>query len=202
MVNLPFVVQPRRQPIVERIGTEDSGIIEVERRGYLTTGEKSFVQQVQQSDDGTSELVTLSRRVARRYGLSMDKAYGLVLAIISSDLSTEPELAAAIEEEFAQELTAAVKGLTAMQSREELIMAACLIKYRINPDFNIEDVIKVHPDIISGLAALYRDEELKSLKAFVEEGDEDVSQRRQSLEETEKKPSRATRSRSTSTTTG
>lgn len=200
MVNLPFVVQPRRQPIVEQIGTEDSGIIEIERRGYLTTGEKSFVQQVQQSDDGTSELVTLSRRVARRHGLTMDRAYNLILAIISNDLQADPELAAQIEEEFATELTNAVKGLTATQAREELIMAACMLRYRVDPDFQIDDVIKVHPDIIAGLAALYRDEERKSLEAFLVR-DESDSAPRQSMEETEKKQSRTARSRSTNTTT-
>ena len=47
MAPLPFVVEPRRKPIVERVGNEESGVIEIERRGYLTTGEKTFVQQVQ-----------------------------------------------------------------------------------------------------------------------------------------------------------
>lgn len=72
MVSLPFVVQPKRKPITERIGSEDSGVIEVIRKGYLTSGEKAFVQQVQQYDNGTSDIVTLSRRIARKHGLTMD----------------------------------------------------------------------------------------------------------------------------------
>jgi hypothetical protein len=198
MVNLPFVVQPRRQPIVERVGSEESGIIEIERRGYLTSGEKSFVQQVQQTDGGTTELVTLSRRVARRHGLSMDKAYEIVLAIISNDLSSEPELSAKVEEEFAQELTGAVQGLTATQAREELIMAACLLKYRVNSDFEIDSIVRIHPDIISGLAALYRDEERKSIEAFLEDKED---QPVPSVEETEKKSGKTPKFRSTNITT-
>jgi hypothetical protein len=202
MVNLPFVVQPRRQPILERIGSEDSGIIEVERRGYLTSGEKSFVQQVQQFDNGTTEIVTLSRRVARQYGLGMDRAYNLVLAIISGQDATGipgGELIGQIEQEFAEELTGVVKGLAAGQAREDMVFAACLLRYRIDPEYDIGDVAKLHPDLIAGLAALYRDEERRSLEAFKKE--EDSNTKQPTIEEAEKKPVRGSKSRSTSSIT-
>jgi hypothetical protein len=201
MANLPFVVQPRREPIVELIGSEESGQIQVERRGYLSTGEKAFVQQVQQFDNGTSEIITVSRRVARKYSLGMDKAYNLVLAIISG-MQVEEEVDRAlvlmIEQDFAEDLTGVVRGLAAGQTREELIMAACLLRYRVNPDFEIDEVSKIHPDIISGLANLYRDEEKRSLEAFIAK--EDQAERKESIEEVEKKPVKATKSRSTNTT--
>lgn len=200
MAGLPFVVQPRRKPIIERIGSEDSGIIEIERRGYLTTGEKSFVQQVQQVDGGANEIITLSRRVARQYGMGMEKAYKLVLAIISG-ATGEPEDAEVIgriEIELAEELTAVVRGMATAQAREELVHAACLIRYRIDQDFEISQISEVHPDIISGLSKLYREEELKLLEAF------DVGDKKDkpepSIEELEKKPGKTTKSRSSSTT--
>jgi hypothetical protein len=199
MATLPFVVQPRRQPILERIGSEESGQIEVERRGYLTAGEKAFVQQVQQFDNGTTEIVTVSRRVARKYGLGMDKAYNLVLAIISNATTEEEELVGQIEEEFAEDLTNVVKGLSAGQVREELVMAACLLKYRVNPDFDISEISTIHPDLISGLAVLYREEEARSIEAFSKEkGDEPVKP--VSVEEAEKKPAKTTVSRSKTST--
>ena len=134
MARLPFVVQPKRQPILEQIGSEESGLIEIERRGYLTAGEKSFVQQVQQFDNGTTEIITVSRRVAREYGLGMDKAYNLVLTIISGAAADaeNAELVRKIEAEFAEDLTGVVKGLAAGQTREELVFAACLVQYRID----------------------------------------------------------------------
>jgi hypothetical protein len=201
MASLPFVVQPRRKPIAEKIGTEESGIIEVERRGYLTTGEKAFVQQVQQFDNGTSEIITVSRQVARKYSLGMDKAYNLVLAIISgTNCNKEDEgFIAVIEEDFAENLTAVVRSLSAGQTREELIMAACLLRYRVDPEFEISEINKVHPDIINGLAALYRDEEKRSLEAFKND-EEREGERQESVEEIEKKPVKATKSRSTNTT--
>jgi hypothetical protein len=200
MATLPFVVQPRRQPILELIGSEESGQIEVERRGYLTAGEKAFVQQVQQFDNGTTEIVTVSRRVARKYGLGMDKAYNLVLAIISNAATEEDELVGQIEEEFAEELTNVVKGLSAGQVREELVMAACLLKYRVNPDFEITEISTIHPDLIGGLAALYRDEEARSIEAFKTKENEEEAKQPVSVEEAEKKPVKTTASRSKTST--
>lgn len=201
MAKLPFVVEPRRKPIVERVGTEESGIIEIERRGYLTTGEKAFFQQVQQYDGGTSEIVTVSRRIARKYSLGMDKAYNLAIAIISGvrdGTESDQELIGKIEDEFAEDLTAVVKGLAAGQVREDLVMAACLLKYRIDANFDIGDISAVHPDIIAGLATLYREEDRRSLEAFKE--DEETPTQPTSVEEAEKKPAKTTKSPSKATT--
>jgi hypothetical protein len=208
MARLPFVVEPRRKPIVERIGSEDSGIIEIERRGYLTTGEKTFVQQVQQGDSGSAELITLSRRVARRYALGMDRAYGLVLGVISGgaavpgakELTEEDNaLAAEIEVEFADELSTTVRSMATGQFRDEMVFAACMIRYRIDPDFDIGDIASLHPDLIEGLAGLYRDEDAKSLEAF-QASEGEAPQKAVSVEEAEKKQGKASGSRSRSTT--
>lgn len=201
MAKLPFVVEPRRKPIVERIGTEESGIIEIERRGYLTTGEKAFFQQVQQYDGGTSEIVTVSRRIARKYSLGMDKAYNLAVIIISGvrdSADEDQELIEKIENEFAEDLTAVVKGLAAGQVREDLVMAACLLKYRIDSDFDIGQISAIHPDIISDLAKLYREEDQRSIEAFKEEGE--TTEQPTSVEEAEKKPVKTTKSPSKNTT--
>jgi hypothetical protein len=201
MINLPFVVQPRRQPILEKIGTEDSGIIEVERRGYLTTGEKAFFQQVQQGDSGTSEIIGVARKIARRHSLGMDRAYNLAIAIISGSTTAEAdkELVGAIEDECADDLTRVVQGLATSQVREDLVMACCMLRYRVDPNFDIESINKQHPDLIAALAALYRDEDRRSIEAF--KGDEPSSVEDQpSVEEGEKKPTKVSKSRSTTTT--
>jgi len=201
MIKLPFIVKPRRQPILEKIGTEESGVIEVERRGYLTTGEKSFVQQVQQMDSGSNEIITLSRQVARKYSLGMDKAYTLVLQIISGGAVTdekESALIGQIEQEFAEDLTKVVRGMVTAQMREDLVFAACLLQFRVNDEFAIGDIAGLHPDLITGLAQLYREEEARMVTAFQEEKEPEVKP--VSIEEAEKKPSRTTGSRSKTTT--
>lgn len=202
MSKLSFVVEPRRKPITFEVGSEDSGTISIERKGYLTTGEKAFYQQVQQADSGTSEIVSVSRKIARRYSLGMDRAYNLAIAIISGaplKSDADKELAIQVEDEFAEELTGVVKGLAVSQVREDLVMAACMLRYRVDPDFEIEAINSMHPDLVAGLAALYRDEDRRSTEAFSVDAPEEEATT-QSIEEAEKKPVKATRSRSRSTT--
>lgn len=186
MATLPFVVQPRLKPIIELIGSEDSGKIEIERRGYLTSGEKAFVQQVLQHDNGTSELISLARKVSRRFSLKLDQSYELVLKIISN--TSEDEQAEEIEKEFAEDIAMVIKNLASAQSKEEILTATCMIRYRIDPDFEMEDIVKIHPDIIAGLAALYKEEESKSVEKLTP-GQEPV---KPSAEEIEKKPLKRT----------
>lgn len=198
MAKLPFVVEPRRKPIIERIGSEESGQIEVERRGYLATGEKAFVQQVQQFDGGASEIIALSRKVSRKYSLSLDKSYNIVVGVLSNSETENLDLAAKIEEDFAEDLAAVMRSLTAGQVKEELVMAACLLKYRIDPDFDISEISEIHPDIISGLAKLYREEDARALEAFAEK--EESEGIKASVEEAEKKPVKAQKFLSKNTT--
>ena len=62
---LPFLVQPKRQPILERFGDEEIGSIEIERKGYLTVAEKSFMQQSTSGDTALVALQRLASKVAR-----------------------------------------------------------------------------------------------------------------------------------------
>lgn len=158
---LPFVVQPRLSPIIEEIGTDESGKIQVERRGYLTSGEKAFFQQIQQVNGGGQELIKLSRSICSKYNVEMKAAYDALVAIISNQSKTK--LSKQIEGEYADEIQEVINALAISQTREELVMATCLLYYRVNPEFTAEETSKLHPDIISGLAQLYRDEDAKSI---------------------------------------
>jgi hypothetical protein len=131
----------------------------------------------------------------------MDRAYNLAIAIISGSTTAEAdkELVGAIEDECADDLTRVVQGLATSQVREDLVMACCMLRYRVDPNFDIESINKQHPDLIAALAALYRDEDRRSIEAF--KGDEPSSVEDQpSVEEGEKKPTKVSKSRSTTTT--
>lgn len=183
MAGLPFVVQPRLKPIKELIGSDESGKIEVERRGYLTVGEKSFVQQARTSDTGTIELITLSRKVAKEFGLGLDDAYNAVVEIISGQ--GKGKRSQQIEEKFAEEMQGTLTSLANAQNREDMIMAAALLINRVDTEFDISSINKVHPDIIQGLAALYREEEARNIEKLK---DADEETKKLSVEELEKKP--------------
>jgi len=183
MGKLPFVVAPRLQPIIERIGTQESGIIEIERRGYLTSGEKNFVQQIVQQDRGTLKLIDLARKVSRDKGYDLQRAYELIVsAITGTDKTEEAEV---IESEYSENIQEAIKEITISKSREDLVMAACLITNRIDSEFDINDIMQIHPDIVSELAQLYRDEEMKSIERLQESGDKQKEEPK--IEQIEKK---------------
>jgi hypothetical protein len=166
MAKLPFVVEPRMKPIVEEIGSEESGKIQIERRGYLTSGEKAFFQQAKQSDQGTSGLINLSRKISRATGLDMTKSYEAVIRVISG--AAGQDIDAKIENDFAEELSGVLRDLTNGQAHDEILMAMCLIKYRIDSEFGLDEMLKLHPDIVTQLAELYRQEDAKSTDRLVD----------------------------------
>jgi hypothetical protein len=166
MAKLPFIVEPRLKPVVEEIGSEESGKIQIERRGYLTSGEKAFFQQVKQSDQGTSKLIALSRKVSRSTNVEMAKAYEAVVRVLSG--AAKSDIDKKIEEEFAEDLSSVIQDLANGQASDEILMAACLLRYRVEADLDMNDIMQLHPDIISGLSSLYRDEENKVLERLAE----------------------------------
>ena len=167
MVKLPFVIEPRRKPIMERIGSEDSGYIEIERRGYLTSGEKAFVQQAVSSDEGTIRIIGLSRKIASQNNTALESAYRDVISILGGNSSGDERLKA-IEDEYFEEFSDVLNTLALMQSREQLIAAVCLLKYRVDADMDVNTVLDLHPDIVSGLGELYKEEERKSVEKLIE----------------------------------
>lgn len=194
MAKLPFVVQPRRQPIIEQIGSEEAGYVSIERRGYLTGGEKAFVQQAISSDEGTLKIINLARKFSGSSGRSIEEGYNDVMTILGGNPSKDPRLTALELENFS-EFTELLNSLTIMQSKEEIITALCLLMYRVNIDITLDDVMVLHPDIIKGLAVLYKEEEAKSLARFDElngtkEGEEELDV---SSELEKKRPRRMTK---------
>ncbi len=153
---LPFVVQPRLEPIIETIGTEESGKFEIQRRGYLTVGEKAFTQASSNADDSVSGLFAIVQRIAKETGKSAEDVFSDIQGVSEDDYL----------DQYREELNEKMFAMTAYQERYKLISATSLIISRINPSWSAEDTMELHPDILDGLAELYEDEEKKSLEAF------------------------------------
>jgi len=190
---LPFVVQPRREPVEVNIGTEESGQISILRKGYLTTGEKAFMQQAIGSDETTIKIVSIARHIANDNGTSLDAAYADTVAILGGKASTDDRLKD-IETKYMEDSSDLLTLLTSMQSKEKLISALCLLKYRVDDEIDINDVLTLHPDIIDGLSELYVLEEKKSIENLedVSKPEEEGGDQAKELNpaEIEKKPSR------------
>lgn len=166
MGNLPFVVQPKRKPIIEYIGSEESGQVAIERRGYLTSGEKAFVQQALGADETSIRVIALSRKVANSHNLSLDVAYRQVAGILSGQLRGDDQ-ATEIETEYFNDFNDLIGHLASVQSREQILKALCMVQYRINSDSTVSDIMELHPDILNGLVELYNDEEMKSTERLI-----------------------------------
>lgn len=156
--SLPFVVQPRLAPVVEVIGNEFSGTIEIERRGYLTVSEKAWIQAFDQADDSQAKLFSVAAKIGSE--LSMDPRE--VFELIQKTGGQDARLA-----NFSGELMDAIQSVNASQERKGFVMATCLIQSRIDPKWEVEDTMSLHPDIVEGLSGLFQEEEAKSIDSLL-----------------------------------
>lgn len=162
MAKLPFIVEPRLKPIVELIGSEESGKIEVERRGYLTASEKAFVQAQVENDDSTQQLVALTREVGLKLKCDMQAAYQLTTEVMQGQVNGKKHQIVA--EEFGGKINEILSSMTTMSERKRLVAALAMLIYRVDPEFSADDLVQLHPDLIEGLADLYQDEEDRSVE--------------------------------------
>jgi len=159
---LPFVVQPRLQPIVEQIGTEESGIIEIERRGYLSVAEKAIAQQATQGDDSVRKMYALGGRIARDTGKQQLE--------VMQDLmqTTRPEYMSPFEDEILESMI----EMMAYQERVDIVQATALIICRVDEEWTVEQSMDLHPDLVKLLSSLYNDEDKRSTEALEAATDE------------------------------
>lgn len=183
MSKLPFVVQPRLKPVKERIGTEETGILEIERRGYLTAGEKGFMQVQFSSDLVTKSMLALVRDISRAFSIDQEDAYQELQRCLG--VSGATDLGIEILDKFKEELDELAGMMVEVQSRRRLVAAFCMIIYRINESITFDEFCELHPDLIEQLADLFEDEEKRSLdrvKAGVEGADVGDSENAETLE--------------------
>jgi len=153
---LPFVVQPRLKSITERIGTEESGQIEIERKGYLTVAEKSIVQNAISDDSAMKNVYLVASKISRE----TSRDYAEVMA----DLGTQPR--PDYMSPYEAEVNSCLVEMIAYQERLRVIVATSLLICRIDVSWSVEDTIQLHPDLITALNSLYEDEDRKSLEAL------------------------------------
>ena len=156
-VTLPFVVAPRREPIIEILGTEESGQIEIHRKGYLTVAEKTFMQQASSSDETVSLLHKLASKVAKARGVQAQE----VVEILSSGNFQDPTL-----EGFEDDISEIYSAMGSFEQRRKIISATCLLYFRISQEWSIEDTMEMHPDLVDALYLLFQEEDAKSTEAF------------------------------------
>lgn len=189
MSRLPFVIQPKFTPKPERIGSEEAGYIEIERKGYLTAGEMAFAQANGTAEAGVGEILALARKVATKYSVDLKKAYTLVVENLGD--SGQPVKKYPVLEDFGTELGELMEFLMRQEAVKKHIKALCLLVYRVDSEIETAEVSELHPDIVEGLAELFDEEEARSvvkLNAAIGDGNEEAAEETASdAEDLEKK---------------
>lgn len=162
---LPFVVQPRLKPIVEQLGTEESGIIEIERKGYLTVAEKSIVQGVATNDTSLRQLMAIARKVSEETGRSPDD--------IAKQFTQSP--LPDYLQPYQEEVTETLVSMLEFQERSSIIQATALLICRVDDGWTVDQTMELHPDLISALALLYYEEERKDTEKLEKKQDANVA---------------------------
>ena len=133
MAKLPFVVAPKIKTCKVRLGTEETGIIEIEKRGFLSVAEKSFVDSVLQQSDGVTQIVKLASQIARERKISVETAYTQVVAVMSNEKQTKAQQEIAVK--YADNISEIQSSMIESMGRKSIACATILIQTRINPEW-------------------------------------------------------------------
>lgn len=153
---LPFVVQPRLKPIVEQLGTEDSGIIEIERKGYLTVSEKAIVQGAMGENNALTEAYMSARIISKKHGVSVQQVFEDI------GLDEQPDYLS----EERHEVARIMSQMLAHEEKLRLVAATAMIISRVSADWDPNDTVGLHPDLQAQLYKLYTEEDKKCVDAL------------------------------------
>lgn len=170
MGKLPFVVAPKVNSRIETLGTDVSGKIEIERKGFLTVGEKGFMANVNSQDAVLQSVMKLSRTVSKKFSIGQQEAYQEVVNAVTDPNNTKYP----VFDEYSQEIAELTNLMMQQEQRKTLMMAYCMLLYRVDQDLDMDDVIDLHEDLVGELAKLYLDEESKSLDRLIDKDEENV----------------------------
>lgn len=157
---LPFVVQPRRKPITEVLGSDESGKVEIKRMGYLTVAEKMYVQSTVMADGSIAHLHRLAARIAKETGRDAQ--------VVMTEIPEQHDYL----EPYSVEIGDTLTMMLSYQEKLKVVSVAALLSLRVNDEITIEEVMDLHPDLMEDIYRLYQDEERKSMEAFEKEEDE------------------------------
>jgi hypothetical protein len=185
MAKLPFIVEPRLKPRKEIIGTEESGQIEIERKGFLTAAEKAFVQAQASEDTTTQEMIHLTRQVGKDLRMDMQSAYELLSRVMQGDTTGKNE--AKIYDDYQKEISELLGRMAAMGERKLLVQALCMLVYRVDAEIDADTAMETHPDLLLALSELYAEEENRSTRRLQETYDDELEGNVDSIDALEKK---------------
>ena len=94
MSKIPFVLQPKNEPVKEVVGNEEIGAVEILRRGYLTVGEKALVQGAGVNNSAFRGIQVLAAKIAKQQDITVAAvmeamANGTILDVAGPEMGDE-----------------------------------------------------------------------------------------------------------------
>lgn len=159
MARLPFIVEPKARPIKIKIGNEDVGIFEIERRGYLSVAEKSFVESFTSSSGSLREIVKVSNNISNTNKVSREQAYRSLMNVMSGAI--ESKLEKDVASKFADEIAELTALMADVQAKRMLAISTILLQSRVAPEWTLDDTLDLDQETLEQLTELYDQEEAK-----------------------------------------
>lgn len=160
MRTLPFVVQPKKEFPPYRIGNDEIGYIDIQRRGYLTVSEKTFVESIMQGSDGVTLIIGLANKVSAKKNIKVETAYAAIVAAMGG--AEENQYTGEIRDEYSEEIAAIITEMTEAVQRRGLAATTILIQSRIDREWSVEDTLGLDPLMIEEFAKFYDLEDARS----------------------------------------
>jgi hypothetical protein len=156
-----FLLAPKLKPVPCVVGDPNIQSLTIERKGYLTVAEKSFVTMALSGEEAVGGVRRLAVKIARDTGKSQSE----VLEALAGDLSDLDYI-----EPYLDEINECYAQMGIYQQKMTIVVATALIVNRLDAEWSITDTMnKLHPEVMKGLQDLYNDEEAKNVKALEEE---------------------------------
>lgn len=160
---LPFVVQPKTAIKEVTLGSERSGQIKVQQRGYVTVGEKALVQEAMKGSHAVTDLYTFVRDVAEEVGKGPEQ--------VLADFGVQPTPEYLLV--WADDAAAHLEAVNLESTRRKLIYATAILVSRVDTEWSINDTMELHSDLVEALADFFVSEE-KGLSDVLEETSENT----------------------------
>lgn len=159
MAKLPFIVEPKAKPVKIKIGNEDTGVFEIERRGYLSVAEKSFVDGFTSASGSLREMVKVSNKISSTTKLSREDAYRCLMDVMAGNIHSKMEKDVATT--YAEEIGELMTLMSEVQSKRMIAIATILLQSRVSSDWTLDDTMELDPLVLEELSNLYDLEESK-----------------------------------------
>lgn len=138
MTSLPFAVQPRQHP-PRRVGTLDSGILEIAVRGGLTVAESATISELLADDINVFVLAAqLADAIAKEHDISQPEAFAIVEQVMAgAKLEGKAE---EIRLAYAERLEALAQQYAATGQRNIEASVTAILRHRLNlVDWSLAD---------------------------------------------------------------